>query len=163
MAIGNGQAVKAIVGGSTSSGRKGVFRAVVTDAGLDTAKKSGRPYIALEFTGKGDTENPSANGKKLITGKFYTAMESDDADKVKTMNGMLKSRLYRGFGVPWPKDGKQVDPRIFLKKEVFVVIGPGNPNEQGDSYPEVKAIALKKDQLPKSALEALNKKDEPAE
>jgi hypothetical protein len=163
MAIGNGQAIKAIVGGSTSSGRKGVFRAVVVDASLGVAKRSGRPYIALEFHGKGDTENPSVNGKKLIVGKFYTAMEGDDEEKVKTMNGMLKSRLYRGFGLPWPKDGKQVDPRIFLKKEVYIAIGPGNPNEQGDSFPEVKAIAQKKEQLPESVLRELTKKDSKSE
>lgn len=160
MAIGNGQAVKAVVGGATSSGPKpGIYRVVVAEASLDTAKKTGRPFIALEFHGKGDKDHPTVEGKKVIVGKFYTAMEGDDSEKVKTMNGMLKSRLYRGFALPWPKEGKQVDPRIFLKKECFIVLKPGKPNEQGDTYAEVAAIALKKEQLPKSVLEA---KDEAA-
>lgn len=162
MAIGNPGAMQKVkIGGATSSGPKdGVYRAVVADVGLDVARKSGRPYIALEFHGKGDTEHPSQNGKKILTAKFYCASESDDADKVKQMNGMLKSRLFRGFGIPWPKEFKDFDPRVFLKKEVFIVVGKGKPNEQGDSYAEVKAIALKKDQLPKTAVESSAKGDE---
>jgi hypothetical protein len=151
MAIGAPQAIKMRVGGKTSNGPSdGVYRVVVADASVGVAKRTGRPYIALEFHGKGDQEHPSINGKKLITAKFYGASETDDPEKAQKMNGMLKNRLYRGFGLPWPKEPKDLDPRIFLKKEVYILLGQGKPNEQGETYPEVKAIALKKDQLPKA-------------
>lgn len=166
MAIGNPQAMKMKVGGAVSNGPKdGIYRAVVADVSVDVAKKSGRPYIALEFHGSKDPEHPSLNGKKILTGKFYGASDSDDPEKVKQMNGMLKSRLFRGFGIPWPKEFKEFDPRVFLKKEVYIVVGKGKPNEQGESYAEVKAIALKKDQLPKSVLEnaASGSEDEASE
>lgn len=161
MAIGNPQALKLKVGGAVSNGPKdGIYRAIVADVSVDVAKKSGRPYIALEFHGCKDADHPSMNGKKILTAKFYAASEQDDAEKVKQMNGMLKSRLFRGFGVPWPKEFKEFDPRVFLKKEVYIVVGKGKPNEQGESFAEVKAIALKKDQLPKSALESAEKSEE---
>lgn len=160
MAIGAPQSTKMKVGGAVSNGPKdGVYRAIVVDVGVgESTGKSKRPYVQLEFHGKGDSDNPNYNGKRILTAKFYGAAPSDDKEKAAQMNGMLKNRLYRGFDIPWPKEGKDLDPRIFLKKEVFILLGKGKANESGDQYAEVKAIALKRDKLPRAA-----KKEDSAE
>ena len=85
---------------------------------------------------------------------MYFPHPSDDKDKVETMLGMLKRKLYDGFGLPWPKDSKKFDPRIFQNKEVFVWLAKGKPNEEtGEARVEVQNYALTADKLPKAAKE----------
>ncbi len=163
-------------GGATSNGgaATGVYGAVVTEAALGMSKglvekndkgeevivKHPRPYIELEFAGKNDPDHPAKNGKKITKQKFYGPTASDDADKKKLMAGMLKRSLGDGFGIKWATDGKPLDPRIFIKKECFLAIGPGKENEETkETRQEILAIAPTKKQLPKKFLDKATTED----
>lgn len=159
-----------MVGGATNAGglQKGIWHVVISDASIDSTdgneaeKKPPRPYIELEFTVHKDDANKARAGKKLGKQRFYGAAESDDAEKKKDMNGMLRSRVFDGFNVKWPTESKALDARAFLKKEAFIVVAPGKPNpDTGVSRNEVQAIAQKREKLPKKYLAP--KKDEEAD
>jgi len=152
-----------MVGGAVSTGgaKPGVYRVIVTEAAIGMSKgnealgKPPRPFVELEFFGKGDAEHPTKEGKKVTKQKFYGACGSDDADKRKMMNGMLKRSVYDGLGLKWPTDNKPLDARIFVKKECFIAIGLSKADtETGDQRPEVQAIAVERAKLPKKFLEA---------
>lgn len=160
-------------GGATSAGgaATGVYRVVVTEAALGMSKgaqdadgnytKAPRPFVELEFFGKGDPDHPGKEGKKVTKSKFYGPSAADDAEKKKLMAGMLKRSLGDGFGIKWGTDGKPLDPRIFVKKEVFIAIGPGKANDDtGESRQEVLAIAPSRDKLPKKFITATNGAEE---
>ena len=152
-----------MVGGAVSTGgaKPGIYRCIVTDAATGMSKgdeekgRPPRPFVELEFAGKGDPEHPTKEGKKVTKQKFYGASGSDDPDKKKMMNGMLKRSVYDGLGLKWPTEGKALDPRIFVKKECFIAIGLSKADaETGDQRPEVQAIAIERAKLPKKFLEA---------
>jgi len=172
MAIGQPDAMNFVWGGATSSGgpATGIYRVVVAEAGLGQSKgdeakgKPPRPYVELEFHGKNDDEHPSFNGKKLIKQRFYSPLPSDDKEKQKMMAGMLKRSLSDGLGVKWMTEQKTLDPRIFIKKEAYIAIGPGKPNDTGETRQEVQAIALKREKLPKKFLDgSAAKADKPGD
>lgn len=168
MAIGQPEAMNFIWGGATSSGgpATGIYRVVVAEASLGMSKgdeskgKPQRPFVELEFHGKGDSEHPAQNGKKVIKQRFYSPLPSDDKEKQKMMAGMLKRSLSDGLGVKWSPESKSLDPRIFVKKECFIAIGPGKPSDTGETRQEVQAIALQKEKLPKKFLDGTSKKEE---
>jgi hypothetical protein len=155
-----GQPTVMMVGGAVNAGGlpKGIFRVVVTGANVDSTpgndEKPPRPFVELEFwVHKDDEDNKAKRGKRLGKQRFYGASKSDDAEKAKDMNGMLKTRVYDGLNVKWPSNGSALDPRIFLKKEAYVVVAPSKPNpETGVSRNEIQAIAQKKEKLPKKYL-----------
>lgn len=152
-----------MVGGATSQGpAAGIYRCKITDAGVTESSKTGRKALKLTFFVDGDKDHPSKNGKKLVSKSFWGASKEDDAEKVKMMNGMLKRQLYVPLEIPWPKEGKAADPRIFSNKICYVVISPEKNKESGDIENTVTAIALKREKLPKSALDGslFKKKDE---
>ena len=160
-----------MVGGAVNSGGPpaGIYRIIVADASTGMSKgdeakgKAPRHYIELEFHGKGDPDHPAKDGKKVTKQKFYGTASNDDAEKRKDMLGMLKNRLYVPFNVKWPAAGAAVDARIFVKKEAFIVIAPGKPNEEGETRNEVQAIAVKREKLPKKFLAPDAFKSAPAE
>lgn len=173
MAIGQPEAMQFMWGGATSSGgpSTGIYRVVVAEASLGMSKgqkdaegnyiKPPRPFIELEFHGKGDDSHPAQNGKKVIKQRFYSPLPSDDKEKAKMMAGMLKRSLSDGLGVKWNPESKALDPRVFIKKEAFIAIGPGKASDEGESRQEVQAIALKKEKLPKKFLDGIEtKKDD---
>lgn len=172
MAIGQPEAMQFMVGGPTSSGgpATGIYRVLVADATIGQSKgqqdddgnytKPPRPYVELEFHGKGDDAHPSFNGKKVIKQRFYSPLPSDDKEKQKMMAGMVKRALYDGLGLKWNNEQKALDPRIFTKKECFIAIGPGKPSETGESRQEVQAISLKREKLPKKFLSASEQKSD---
>lgn len=156
-----GKPTAMMVGGPTNSGGlpKGIFHVVVTGASIDSTegneaeKKPPRPYIELEFTVHKDDPNKAKAGKRLGKQRFYGAAESDDEEKKKDMNGMLRSRVFDGLNVKWPTDSKALDERAFLKKEGYVAVAPGKPNpDTGVSRNEIQAIAQKREKLPKRYL-----------
>jgi hypothetical protein len=160
------------VGGAYSTGpAEGVYHIQVTETGKDESKgengKPKRPLVTLTLTITAkDKVNASKKGKKLMTDRTYFPCGADDKDKVKTMLGMLKRKLYDGFGIAWPKESKKFDPRIFANKEAFVYLAKGKPNpDTGEQRVEVQAYALTPDKLPKPAqawLEAAKKGETPA-
>lgn len=168
MAIANtGKAdVEIIAGGKTSSGTpKGVYHVVVTETGVDqsegdpkaTPPKPPRGCIVLTLNvTKKDKLNVSKQGKKLLQDRTYFGAKGDDEDKFAMMQGMAKNKLYAGFDLPWPKDGKKVDPRIFQNKEAFIWVAAGSkPDDKGEFRTQVQAIATTEDKLPKKAKEWL--------
>lgn len=132
------------VGGATSSGpAPGIYRVKVVDASTGASSQKGTPFLALEFHVHKDPEHAAKEGKKLITQRFYFPGDDADAEKVKSMRGMLKRNLYGGFGLPWPKEEKALDTRVFVGKEVFVSLGfPSKVEEGEDARVEVRRIAL---------------------
>ena len=73
------------------------------------------------------------------------------------MNGMVKQKLFDGFGIPWNKDKKKLDPRVLLNKEAFAFLDKGKPNpETGERRTEVQNFAPSADKLPKRAREWLD-------
>jgi hypothetical protein len=146
----SGAPVALIVGGAVSNGpAHGVYRVKVTDASV-IESKNGRPGLKLELTVDGDTVHKAKNGKKLISAKFYGAAQTDEEEKGKQMNGMLKRGPFKGFGVKWPEAGKELEPRVFVSKTAFVALGAGKNADGSESeYPEVKAIAQEREDLSK--------------
>lgn len=156
--------VEMMIGGKFSSGpAEGVYHVQVTETGKDKSKgdpaknKPQRPFLALTLTVTAkDKIHASKKGKKLTVDRSYFPHPSDDTDKIETMLGMLKRKLYDGFGLAWPKDSKKFDPRVFANKEAFVWLAKGKPNEEtGEARVEVQAYAQTPDKLPKAAREWL--------
>lgn len=140
-----------MVGGATASGpAAGIYRIKVTDATTGESSQKKTPYMALELTVHKDPNNVAREGKKLVTQKYWFAKDDADEDKKKTMKGMLKRGPYAGFNIPWPKENKPFDPRVFLGKEAFVLLGPQKQqNPDDDVYMEVKAISIDRAKLEK--------------
>lgn len=137
-------------GGTYSTGpAAGVYHVIVNEAALGTAQKTSRPYIGLDLFGKDDPNNSAKNGKRVTKQRVYSAMESDDDDKQKTMRGMTKRTLCDGYGLKWPADGKSLDPRQLVGKTAWVLIGPKKNEETGEIRNEVIAVAQDKEKLPK--------------
>lgn len=137
------------VGGATSSGpAPGIYRVKVVDASDGKSSQKGTPYLALEFHGCKDADHPAKEGKKVITQRFYFPGEDADAEKKKSMLGMLKRNLYGGFNLPWPKEEKTLDARIFVGKECFIKLDfPSKVEEGEDARVEVRRISLKREDL----------------
>lgn len=152
MAIPTGSST--LVGGAYSSGgpELGDYNIVVTDASEGEAKTSGRKQLVLELSVKGDPNHPGKEGKKLITMRQNLPAESDEPDKVKTINGMLKRMCYDGFGVKWPTEPKPLDPRIFVGKTAAVRLDKREGTDASGKTTEftnVVAVAQSLDGLPK--------------
>lgn len=155
MAIGSPVVMK--VGGAVSTGpQAGIYHVQVTEATLGTSKQKGTPYIELTFSVKDDPDHASREGKKLMNQRFYGPGEHHDEATALTMQGMLKRGIFRGFNVPWPKEGVNLDARKFVGKTAWVLVAqekkPQDPNEP---RMEVQRIAQEK-----SALESAKKADE---
>lgn len=149
MAIGSPAVMK--VGGAVSTGpAAGIYHVQVTESSIGTSSQKGTPYIELTFTVKDDPDHESREGKKLLTQRFYGPGEHHDADTAKTMMGMLKRGIFKGFGVAWPKDESNLDARKFVGKTAWVLVAaerkPRDPNEP---RMEVSRISQEKDALEK--------------
>ena len=135
------------IGGAVSTGPEpGDYSVLITDAAVG-ASSTGRPNLQLEFTVKDDPNHVAKNGKKLT--KMFQSLPqgSDDEEKVKTMQGMLKRLVYDGLGVKWPTEPKPLDPRQFAGKKCWVRLAK-KKQEGRDERTEVVAIALTQDKLP---------------
>lgn len=135
------------IGGAVSTGPEpGDYAVIISDAAIGKSG-TGRPNLQLEFTGKDDPNHPAKDGKK-VTKMFQSLADvSDDADKVKTMNGMLKRLVFDGLGVKWPAEPKPLDPRVFAGKKCWIRLEK-KKQEGRDERTEVVAIALTQDKLP---------------
>lgn len=138
-----------LVGGEVSSGpAKGDYRVEVTDAKLGESKDKTRKMLLLTLTVKDDPNHSAKNGKKLTTWRQpLPAPGKDDADKLKTMQGILKRSVYEGLGVKWPETAKALDPRIFMNKVAFVRIDDRTGSD-GKTRTDVVACAVSADKLP---------------
>ena len=167
MAIENtgGADVELIAGGKTSSGvKRGVYHIVVAEVGKGLSEgdakakppKPKRPFIALTLNvTKKDKLNVSKHGKKLLTDKTYFACKEDDREKQEMMSGMVKRKLYDGFGITWSKDAKKVDERVFANKEAYVWVDFGKADDSGEARTQVQAVSADITKLPKKAKEWL--------
>jgi len=138
------------VGGAVATGpAPGIYRVKVTDASVGASSQKGTPFMQLDLTVHKDEHNPSREGKVLTKARFYLAHPDEaDAEKVKTMKGMMKRGPFAGFNVPWPKDEKNLDVRQFIGKEAFVLLAPEKKrNESDDDRNGVKRIAQKREDL----------------
>lgn len=138
------------VGGATSSGpAPGIYHVKVTDVTVGASSQKGTPYVGLELTVFKDPDHAAKEGKKLTVARFYFPHPDEtDADKVKQTKGMLKRNLYGGFDIPWPKEEKAVDTRLFSGKEAWVLMGYPSKTEEGeDARCEVRRIAQKREDL----------------
>ena len=136
------------VGGAVSNGAEpGDYHVIISDAALGTSK-TGRPNLQLELTVKDDPNHVAKEGKKLTKMFQSLAQASDDEDKVKTMNGMLKRMVFDGLGVKWPTEPKPLDPRVFAGKKAWVRLDRKKNEQTGEDRSEVIAIALTADKLP---------------
>lgn len=172
MAIQNtgGAEVELTYGGKTSSGpARGVYhiKVVEHEKGMSQGdpnavdKKTGkkkpkppRPFLglALEVTKK-DKFHPSKVGKKLLTDKTYFAVASDETDKREMMAGMVKRKLFDGFGIPWSKDAKKLTGQLFIDKEAYVWVDLGKDEGDGtERRTQIQAISQDITKLPKAAL-----------
>lgn len=168
MAINNtGEAdIDLIAGGKTSSGPKeGVYLVKVSEVakGVSNGDEKSNPprpkraYLELTLVvSPKDKVNASKVGKKLCKTRVYFPHPSDDEDKFELMNGMVKAKLFDGFGIPWKKEKAKIDPRIVQNKEVYAFIKKGKPDkETGERRSDVQNFALTADKLPKTAREWL--------
>lgn len=138
------------VGGAVATGpAPGIYRVKVGDASTGASSQKGTPFLQLDLTVHKDEHNPSREGKLLTKARFYLAKDDEeDAEKVKTMKGMMKRGPYAGFNVPWPKDEKNLDVRQFVGKEAFVLLAPEKKrNESDDDRNGVRRIAQKREDL----------------
>mgnify|MGYP003420347621 CR=1 FL=1 len=136
------------VGGKVGANgpKRGIYHVKVADANIKYSKQPGeRPGFELTFNGFKDSEHPDKEGKKLLTQTFWGECDIDDNDKKETMRRMLRDRLFKPFGVEWPKEGKSVEARIFQGKDIYVLI---DANKDGDRN-EIAAMAKKPEDLPK--------------
>lgn len=142
-------------GGATRSGPpKGIYAVEVTQATSGASTKKGTPYLELEFTVKNDEHNPSREGKKLLSQRFYFPHPEADPEKAETMKGMLKRSIFKGLNVPWPKEDKSIDPRQFVGKKAFVLLDFEKPQEGRESDElrmEVKRITQDRSKLEAAA------------
>jgi len=149
-----------LVGGDFSTFQRelGNYRVKVVESALLEAS-SGRPGISLEVNVCKDPNHPSMEGKKLIVDRTYFAdPKTDEAEKLKMMNGMAKRKLYDGFGLAWPTKAAPIDPRKWLGKEVYCQLR----QKAGEEFPFIHAYALKADGLPKMPKDANKAPEVPA-
>lgn len=138
------------IGGAVSTGPEaGDYHILVTDAALGKSK-SERPNLQLELTVKDDPNHAAKEGKKLTKMFQSLPQDSDDEDKRKVMQGMLKRLVYDGFGVKWPTEPKALDPRIFVGKKAWIRLAKKKNEQTGEDRSEVVAVALTQDKLPAS-------------
>lgn len=125
---------------------KGVYRVKVEDASLGEAK-SGRHQFIAQLVVSNDPNHAAKEGKKLT--KLYQSLPTgeDDADKKLMMKGIIKRMLFDGFGIPWPKEDKPFDPRKWVGKEAWVLVGD-QKRADGSMGTGVVAIATEADKLP---------------
>lgn len=146
-----------LVGGKVGAQgpKKGIYHVKVADAGLKLSKQPGeRPGFELVFNGFKDSEHPDKEGKKLLSQTFWGVSENDDAEKKGLMLRMLRDRLFKPFNVEWPKEGKNVEPRIFVGKDIYVLI---DANKDGDRN---EIVAMSKDPAKLPKLKAEKAEDE---
>lgn len=135
-------------GGEFSNGpAKGQYHVIVSDAQIGAAKSSGRPNITLDIFVKNDPGHPNKEGKRLQKLFQSLPMESDDADKRKSMRGMVKRLCYDGFGVEYPTEEKDLDPRVWIGKTAWVLVGD-QKDQSGQLRTGIVAVAQKQEQLP---------------
>ena len=133
----------------SSGGPEGVYHVIVTDASC-APSSTGRPLVKLDLAVNDDPDHQALNGKKLLTQRQSLDSSEDDPDKAKKMRGMVKRMLYDAYGKKYPTEAKPFDPRIFVGAQAWVLVGPGKPNDAGDTFPEVKAASQVKEKLPKA-------------
>lgn len=138
-----------LVGGEVYNGPElGDYHIVVSDASMGETNKKDRKQLILEFTVKDDTNHTSMEGKKLTKMWQSFPNAADDDRKRKTMLGILKRQVYEGFGLPWPKEPKALDPRIFVGKTAWVRFGE-RKDKEGKLRQSITHIVQKLEQLPK--------------
>lgn len=142
----------AFAGGPVSTGpAPGDYHVVIQDA-QNGVSGSGRPSLNFDLVVKDDPNHPAKNGKKLtkMFNSLGSAEHGDDEDKLKMMAGILKRQVYDGFSVPWPKERKPIDPRIFIGKEAWVRLATQKNPKTGEDRSQVVAVAQTLDKLPVS-------------
>lgn len=148
MAI-NGAPDAVLVGGEVYNGPElGDYHVIVSDAQMGETNNKERKQLILEFTVKDDPNHTSMEGKKLTKMWQSFPNEKDDDRKKKTMLGILKRQVYEGFGLPWPKEPKALDPRIFAGKTAWVRFGE-RTDKEGKKRQNITHIVQKLEQLPK--------------
>ena len=160
MAI-NGAPAALLVGGAVASGpAAGIYHIKVADAATGESNNDNKtPYLELQFEVHEDPDNAAKEGKKLVKQRYYLGGEKHDEEKKKVMLGMMKRGPYAGFNIPWPKEAKKLDARIFVGKTAWVLLGAKKKqNETDDDYMEVKRIAQDKAKL-ESTKEAVENTD----
>lgn len=159
MAIGNPVVMK--VGGAVSSGPEaGIYHVEITDAALGTSSKKGTPYVELQFTVRDDPDHEAKEGKNLLKQRFYGPGADADEAKAQTMMGMLKRGIFKGFGVPWPKEGVNLDARKFVGKKAFVLVAKERkPQDPDDARMEVQRISTERARLESALVAAENTAD----
>lgn len=139
-----------LVGGEVYNGPElGDYHVVVSDASMGETNDKKRKQLILEFTVKGDSGHQSMEDKKLT--KMWQSFPNaeDDERKKKTMLGILKRQVYEGFGLPWPKEPKALDPRIFVGKTAWVRFGEKFDKKNNKMRQNITHIVQKLEQLPK--------------
>ncbi len=131
---------------SSATTAKGVYRVKVEDASIAEAS-TGRPQITMQLVVSKDPNHAAKEGKKLT--KIFQSLPTgeDDADKRLMMKGMIKRMLFDGFAIPWPKEEKPLDPRKWVGKEAWVLIGD-RKGKNGEMQTGVVAVAQEADKLP---------------
>src|SRR5574343_204928 len=155
MAIQNtgGAEVELTYGGKTSSGpARGVYHIKVVEH--EKGMSQGDPNAVDKKTvKKKDKFHPSKVGKQLLTDKTYFAVASDETDKREMMAGMVKRKLFDGFGIPWSKDAKKLTGQLFIDKEAYVWVDLGKDEGDGtERRTQIQAISQDITKLPKAAL-----------
>jgi hypothetical protein len=125
--------------------KEGIYRLKVTTGQLKTSEKTGRDGFEFEFAGFKDTNHPEKDGKKVLSQTFWGPHKDDDVEKAGTMKRMMRDRLFKPFGVEWPKDEKNIEAKMFVGKDIYALIGP---NSDGDRN-EILAMAKDPAKLPK--------------
>jgi len=139
----------AFVGGEVYNGPGlGDYHVVVSDAQLGETNKKDRKQLILELTVKGDPNHASMEGKKLTKMWQSFPNKDDDDQKRKQMLGIIKRQVYEGFGLPWPKESKALDPRIFVGKEAWVRFGE-RKDKEGKMRQNITHVVQKAENLPK--------------
>lgn len=138
-----------LAGGETISGPDlDDYHVIVSDAQRGTSKDGKKAQLVLEFTVKDDKNHPAMEGKKLSKSwATWPAKDESDMDKKKTL-GRLRRMYYEGLGVPWPKEAKAVDPRIFVTKTAYVRIGTTENKKTGEKFTGVTHIVQDPKKLP---------------
>jgi hypothetical protein len=104
--------------------------------------------MILELYGFDDQDNPSKDGKKVITHRQSFPADKDDEETANMMKVFFQRNLFDGFGIPWPKEEKDIDARKWAGRDVWVNIGDSKQaKNDGGFWPEVKKFAPTKEEL----------------
>ncbi len=137
------------VGGAVSTGpASGDYHVIIEDASLGSSS-SGRGSLNFDLVVKDDPNHPAKEGKKLT--KMFNSLadpKTDDEEKIKVMNGILKRQVYDGFGIKWPTDKKALDARQFIGKTAWIRLAPRTNPKTGEARTQVTAVAQTADKLP---------------